>query len=194
MRAFRGKLGSLSAGRRAKVGHAQAAHIAQQQRGQSGGGILHPPCALRITFDVLDAALVGEPHRARRQKRAAEPGRPFGSAGLYRKVERRLTQMGGGDLAGNLFAVMLCPAPEKPVRRVELCRILLRNDCRCVRAYLAQDRVDEACQAMGAARGLRLLDGEADRGVRGNVHEGELSRGRDQDEPGLERLGGQRFA
>ncbi len=101
--------------------------------------------------------------------------------------------MRGGDPAGGLFAVMPCPAPEKPIRRVELGRILLRNDCRSVRTHLAQDRVDEASQLMGAARRFRLLDGEADRGVRGHVHEGELCRARDQDEPRLEGLGGQRL-
>ena len=53
----RGKLGRLSTGRGAKIRDAQALHVAKQKRGQGGGGILHPPCALLVSFDILDASL-----------------------------------------------------------------------------------------------------------------------------------------
>ena len=47
---------------------------------------------------------------------------------------------------------------------------------------------------MRAARCLRLLDGQADRGVRRHLHEGELGRARDHDKARLEGIGGQRLA
>ena len=47
---------------------------------------------------------------------------------------------------------------------------------------------------MRAARCFCLFDGQADRGMRRHLHEGELYRAHDQDEARLECLGGQRLA
>ena len=70
---------------------------------------------------------------------------------------------------------------------------MLRQHCRRIRAHLAQDGVDETGIALRPARLLRLLDGKADGGVWRHLHEGELCRARDQKEPRLEGIGGQRL-
>ena len=101
--------------------------------------------------------------------------------------------MRGGDFAGCFLAVMAGPAGEQPFRRVEHGRILLRDQCRRIRAYLAQDGVDEPGVTVGAAQSLRLLDGKADGGVGRYFHKRKLRRTCDQDEPRLERFGGQRL-
>ena len=50
------KLCRLAAGRGTKIGDAAAGHRPEQARGQRGGGVLHPPSALRIAGKLFDAA------------------------------------------------------------------------------------------------------------------------------------------
>ena len=71
--ARRGEFGRLAAGRRAQIGDRSAGDVAKQASGDRRGGILHPPCTLRVTGEVLDASAGGEPHRARRQRSPAQP-------------------------------------------------------------------------------------------------------------------------
>ena len=70
--AGRGELRRLAAGRRAQIGDRAASDSAEQAGGQRGGGVLHPPGAVRIAGEILDAAAGGKPHRSRRQREAAE--------------------------------------------------------------------------------------------------------------------------
>ena len=64
--ARRGELGRLAAGRRAQIGNTATRDVAKQASGDRRGGVLHPPCTLRVAGEVLDASAGGEPHRSRR--------------------------------------------------------------------------------------------------------------------------------
>ena len=48
----------------------------EQARRQSGGGVLHPPFAVRIAGKLADRRVGAQPHRACRQHDAVEPLRP----------------------------------------------------------------------------------------------------------------------
>ena len=56
LRAGGAELHGLAAGRGAEVGDALAGDVAQQARGQGGGGVLHPPGALGEARQVGDVA------------------------------------------------------------------------------------------------------------------------------------------
>ena len=51
------KLGRLAAGRGAEIGDAKASDVAEETRGKRRGRVLHPPGAVRIAFEILDARM-----------------------------------------------------------------------------------------------------------------------------------------
>ena len=132
--AGKGELRRLAAGRRAKIGHALALHVAEEACGQGGRSVLHPPPALVETGQLLDAALGQEPHASRRQHAAREPLGPQLGIALDGEIERRLDEMGGGDALRARLAPIADPPRPEPVRRVDPRRIEARRRCACLRA------------------------------------------------------------
>ena len=91
--AGRGQTRGFATRRRAQIGHRLARHVAGNARDQRRGRVLHPPRALGVAGQVLDAAVGGEPDRAGGQQPAAEPLRPrcrAYRARLYADVESGL--------------------------------------------------------------------------------------------------------
>ncbi len=76
-RAGRRQLQRLAAGRGAEVNDLLVLHIAQQQRGQAGGGILHPPASLIETMVRSSTSL-----RRTDAARMAEQADAFGMGGI----------------------------------------------------------------------------------------------------------------
>ena len=94
-----GKLRGLAAGRRAQIGDAETADVAEQARRQRGGGVLHPPGAFGKAGQQRDRAMRQRAHRAGRQHAAVHVLGPAGGVVLDGEVERRLVAVGGGDRA-----------------------------------------------------------------------------------------------
>ena len=88
--ARRGEFGCFSARRRAEVDDPHAGSRPEEPRRQRGGGVLHPPFAVRVAFEFRDRRVGVEAHRAGRQHQSAKPLRPTRGIALDAEVERRL--------------------------------------------------------------------------------------------------------
>ena len=84
------KLRGLSARGGAEVGDAHARTRSKQLRRQRGGGVLHPPFAVGVTFELGDRFMGVEANGAGRQNDSAEPLGPAGRVAFDAEVERRL--------------------------------------------------------------------------------------------------------
>ncbi len=130
--ARRGQFGALAAGRRAEVDDALSGMRAEKPRRQRGGGVLHPPFALRIAFELGDREMRIEAHRACRENDAAEALGPACGIALDAEVERRLAAVRRGDGARRFVAVSRAPARREPVRRVVVERVRGGEDGRAI--------------------------------------------------------------
>ena len=105
---------------------------AEKPRRKRCGGVLHPPFALRIAFELGDREMRIEAHRACRENDAAEPLRPACGIALDAEVERRLAAVRGGDRARRFVAVSRAPARREPMRRVVVERVRGGEDSRAI--------------------------------------------------------------
>ena len=156
----------LAAGRGAQVGDVAARDVAGDARHQGGRRILHPPGALGVAGEVLDAAVRGrriEPVGSRRPpSRSAQPA-ASDLALMSRGASRRLASAMRRAVSG---AVGRAPALPQPIRDVEAHAVLGREQLRPALGDAAQDGVDELGEAMRAAVAPGGLDGQVDDGVR----------------------------
>ena len=187
-RAGAGELRGLAAGRRAQIGDAQPAHVAEQARRQRGGGVLHPPGAFGKARQQRDRAMRDGAHRAGRQHAAAQMLGPNFRILLHGEIERRLVAIGLRDGARDVAAVGLGPALEQPVRRVA--RRLVGQHAGAVLRHAAQHGIDQPGVARGAAVGLRQAHRQIDRGVVGNLEPEDLRGAEQQNGLGARRVGG----
>ncbi len=183
MRTGGNQAGRLPAGGGAQVGNGLPRHVAGNARHQRGGRVLHPPGALAIAGQVLDAAARRQPDGARRQQTAAEALGPALRVGLRTDVERRLFQARLGDAARDALAIGGAPALPQPIGNIEAHAILAAQQLRPALGDPAQDGVGELGEAMRRPIASRRLDGEIDDRVRGHVETDELRRAGQQDRP-----------
>ena len=153
----------------------------EQPRRQRGGGVLHPPFALRVAFELGDGRMGVEPHRAGRQHDPAEPLRPALGVALDAEVERRL----GSDARRRSRA----PSPRRrsrasaPRARAACRRRADRRRRGSPRARARSPRSTALTRpANGALAGLRPRrpHREIDGGMVGRVEEEDLRRADDQ--------------
>ena len=155
LRAGRGQLRRLAAGRRAQVGDGLARDVAGEARHQRGGRILHPPGAVGEARQILDAAVRGRagPSRSAAACRRAARPRP---ARRRRCPASEMSsgaslQAGLGDAPRRLGAVGGRPALPQPVGDVEPHAILAGEQARPALGDAPQHGVDELGEAMRAA-------------------------------------------
>jgi hypothetical protein len=152
----------LAAGGGAQIGNALARHVARSPRHQRRRRVLHPPAALGIAGEVLDAAARRQPDGTRRQQAAPEPLRPALRVGLGADIERGLLQARLGDAARCLLAVGGAPALPEPIRHIEPQPILIGEQLLGALRDPAQHGVGELGEAMRGPIAPCRLDGEID--------------------------------
>ena len=158
-RAGEDKLRGLAAGRRAEIGDALAADVAEQAGGTRRSGVLHPPGAVGIAGQRFDRTGGDQADAAGRQNDAAQTLRPAGRIGFDGEIEGRLDPVRLGDPVGGVIAVGTGPAPVEPIGGVET-GIEAGQKLVPLAADAAQHRVGERLEMAGVAVGGDIVDGQ----------------------------------
>ena len=166
----------LAARRGAEIGDPLAGHRTEEPRRQCGGGILHPPFAIRVTGQRLDRPRGNEPHGPVREHDAAEPFRPALRIALHGQVEAGLDEVRARDLAGSHFAVGRGPSRKEPVRRVDALGVVCGEKGIALTRQAAKHAVDQRLEMAGMAVGLGIGHGGRHRGIGGHVEKEDLRR------------------